>query len=44
MTYRDYMIENTLRANDMEKWYTELVEAMPKSLKNTSRLNMEYNG
>lgn len=44
MTYRDYMIENTLRANDMEKWYTELVEAMPKSLKNTSHLNMEYNG
>ena len=44
MTYRDYMIENTLRANDMEKWYTELAEAMPKSLKNTSRLNMEYNG
>lgn len=44
LTYRDYMIENTLRANDMEKWYTELVEAMPKSLKNTSRLNMEYNG
>lgn len=44
MTYRDYMIENTLRADDMEEWYTEIVEAMPKSLKNTSRLNMEYNG
>lgn len=27
-TYRDYQIENELRSNDMESWYSETVDAM----------------
>ena len=26
-TYRNYMIENTLRSEDVEAWYTAIVEA-----------------
>ncbi len=28
-TYRDYMIKNELRADDMEEWHKKLVESMP---------------
>ena len=34
-TYRDYMIESTLRNNDLTKWETELVEAAELVIENT---------
>ena len=30
-TYRDYQIENELKNNDMNAWYTEIVDAMTQT-------------
>ena len=35
VTYRDYMIESTLRTNDMSEWETGLIEAAELVVKNT---------
>ena len=35
LTYRDYMIESTLRSNDLSKWYTELVDAASAEIVDT---------
>ena len=32
ITYRDYLITNDLRTAEVEKWYTDLVDAMPMEL------------
>ncbi len=42
MTYRDYMIDNTLRSNDMTKWYDGLMENVEATNINTSKLSLDY--
>ena len=39
-TYRNYMIENTLRNGDFDAWRNALIEATQYALKDTSRINM----
>ena len=37
--YRDYMIENDLRAHDAEEWYESVTQPREYTVHNTSRLN-----
>ena len=37
--YRDYMIENVLRAHDAEEWYESVTQPREYTVHNTSRLN-----
>ncbi len=39
LTYRDYMISNTLLSNDLEAWLNELVEAVAATEGDTGRVN-----
>ena len=39
--YRDYLIEEDLRASDLETWYTSAIEAMPITNGETKYLNMD---
>ena len=39
ITYRDFMIENQLRSEDMNNWYTQLLEAVPVTEGDTSYVN-----
>jgi len=41
VTYRNYMIENTMRADDHEAWYNGLVDAATAAVLNTSRLDTD---
>ena len=41
VTYRNYMIENTMRADDHEAWYNGLVDAVTTAALNTSRLDTD---
>ena len=41
MTYRDYMIENKLRAADFNEWYTALTEAVTHTMGNTKYIDMD---
>lgn len=40
MNYRDYMIQESLKATDMEAWYKAALEASPIAKKDLSKLNM----
>ncbi len=40
-TYRDYMVENDLRASDAQAWYDALVKTVSAALGNTSKLNKD---
>ena len=40
-TYRDYMIENDLRNEDFEEWYTALTEAVEYTEGSFSRMNKD---
>ena len=40
-TYRDYMIENQLRSDDMQSWYNGLVEATTVNVLNTSKIRKD---
>ena len=40
-TYRDYMIENTLRSEDHQAWYSNLFESTEYAVKNTSHLSLD---
>ena len=42
VTYRDYMIETDLRADDMEKWYNAIVEPVTITTVNTKRIKMDF--
>ena len=42
LTYRDYMIREDKRAEDVEKWYTAIVDASTATLGKTSRLNTDF--
>ena len=39
LTYRDYMIINTLKDTDATAWYNALIEAMPMTELNTKYIN-----
>ena len=39
MTYRDYMIENDLRNDDFNKWYTDLIDAVTYTEGNTKYID-----
>ena len=39
--YRDYMIENELRAEDHQAWYDALLEQVEATVKDTSRMNLD---
>ena len=41
LTYRDYMITNDKRAEDLENWYNALVDAVSTSKGNTSKMNLD---
>lgn len=41
LTYRDYQIENELRSEDLETWYTETVNAMTVTDGDTKYLSMD---
>ena len=41
ITFRDYMIENVLRNEEYNTWYTELVEAAKYTVNNTSTLKLD---
>ena len=41
LTYRDYMIREELRANDVEKWYNGIIEPVTITLGGTKRLNLD---
>lgn len=41
MTYRDYQIESELRSNDLESWYTQLLEATTVVEGNTKYLSTD---
>jgi hypothetical protein len=38
LTYRDYMITEEMRDNDLEVWFTNSVETAPMELRNTSKI------
>lgn len=40
--YHDYMIQETLRADDMEAWYEELRNATEVDSQSTKHLNLDY--
>ena len=40
-TYRDYQIENNLRSEDMEAWYTALVEQYPVTMGDTTYMRKD---
>ena len=42
MNYRDYMISETLRAEDAEKWYNAIYDAATITAEKTNRLNLDY--
>lgn len=42
MTYRDFMIDNTLRSNDMKKWYDGIMEKLTTETHSTSKLSLDY--
>jgi len=41
MNYRDYMISEELRTDDMEKWFTDITDAATITCVNTKRLNLD---
>ena len=41
MNYRDYMISEELRAADLEKWHTGIIDAATITAGNTKRLNLD---
>lgn len=41
VTYRNYMIENTMRADDHEAWYNSLVDAVATKPLNTTHLDTD---
>jgi len=41
MTFRDYMVKTDMHAEDMEKWYNEIVDASTAKLEKTNRLNTD---
>lgn len=41
ITYRDYQIQEQLRAADLESWYTEVVDAMPLTEGDTSYIRKD---
>ena len=41
VTYRDYMIESTLRTNDMSKWESDLIGASKLVVKNTKYITTD---
>ena len=41
LTYRDYMISNDLRTEDMEKWHEELLKPVTATLGKTNRMNLD---
>jgi hypothetical protein len=41
-TFRDYMIENQIRADDMEAWKKALTEKVTVEEIDLSRMNWEY--
>lgn len=41
VNYRDYMITEDLRAADLDKWYTDIVDAATITAVNTKRLNLD---
>ncbi len=40
LNYRQYMIDNEMRAADYEKWYKEKTEAVKTSILDTSKINL----
>ncbi len=40
LTYRDFMIENTLRDKDQETWYKAIIDPVTFEVKNTSKINL----
>ena len=42
LTYRDYMIREEMRSNDVEKWYDAIVDASTATLKKASYLNTDF--
>ena len=41
-TYRDFMIENTMHANDLDKWYESIMEPVSAEKKDVSYLPTSY--
>ena len=41
LTYRDYMIQEELRAEEMEKWYNDIIEDAKITTVKTNRLNLD---
>ncbi len=41
LTYRDYMITEELRANDMEKWNNDIIKDITITIGDTKRLNLD---
>ncbi len=41
LTYRDYMISNDKRAEDLEAWHNALIEAVTTAKGDTSKLNLD---
>lgn len=42
LTYRDYMVENALRAKDLQQWHDALLEPITASKGNTTRVKMDF--
>ena len=40
-TYRNYMIENTMRNEDYNEWFTDMTENAAHEVINTSKLNRD---
>ncbi len=41
LTYRDYMIQEEMRTNDVEAWYNKIMEGTSTAVGNTKYLNMD---
>ena len=41
LTYRDYMIREEMRGNDVEAWYNKILEGTTAAVTNTKYLNMD---
>ncbi len=41
LTYRDYMITEDMRAEDMEKWHEEILKTLTVTKQDTHRLNLD---
>jgi len=42
LTYRDYMITEDLRADDLNEWYNAIVEPVTYTLVNSKRIKMDF--